>query len=517
MTHSPLPPHQSNLYHPGMQHLAEHGTNVPIPVPREQYMTDEAVHLHSAYNSPMPQHAMPYPQYTQPPRFYQQHQYHDSGLDVQYDGFRAGPPNSTHQYSTPPVDSPMLPPNEGMRGDLPPQRPETSHSRASTRAKTTKPRKTPKNRSKAEKDGVRLEAPYSEMAKGREQSIIAEMETWVNRPVAIRLREIETGKNPGKVKRPMNCFMLYRKAYKTLCSENNHQTISKMCAESWVLESEEVKERFHEWARVERENHQLAHPEYKFSPSKTVNEKTTRRKAVEDGSEASDDDIEGGRSVRQKTNSSYTPTSSSHTPYSREASTFPDFRVDSIPPSQKSDRSSRYEDIYPGQPYPTPYNESELERGQYYQQVIHRNPTHPSYEDVIIRRAAGPTGPSGSEMQLATGMDYLGLPGGQDYDIMQPSGEANQSIDPSLVQQNHLGDFNPTSPVDGLYYDGLQEEGRHWYRQYGMDPALYDAPVYFDGESMDTTHFQDPHLHEEVWGVESAEGARELQRYLSEP
>ncbi|RFU33101.1 hypothetical protein B7463_g3250, partial [Scytalidium lignicola] len=480
-------------------------------------MTDEGVHLHSAYNSPIPQHSIPYPQYTQPARFYQHHQYHDSGLDIQYDDFGGSHPTPTYdQYDTPPPGSPTPSSNDGTRSGLLNRRAETSQpkerSKAPARARIAKPRKPQKNKSKTDKDGARLETPYSRLAKGREQAIIADMESWVNRSASVRHQEIKTGKNPGKVKRPMNCFMLYRKAYQALCSENNHQTISKMCGQSWDLESEDVKERFHEWARMERENHQLAHPEYKFSPSKAGNEKVARRKTAGDGSEESD--LEGtnyGSTTRQATDSSYTPASSTCTPYSREVSTFPDLRVGSTTPNQRLDKSSRYEDIYPGQPYPTPYNEAELEQGQYYQQVIHRNPAHPSYEDVIIRRAAGPSGPSGSEIQLMTGMDYLGLPGGQDYDIMQPSEEASQSIDPSLMQQNP-GEFNPNhSPADGLYYDGLQDDNKHWYRQYGLDSTMYDMSAYYDGETMDTTH-----LHEEVWGVESAEGARELQRYLNE-
>lgn len=412
------------------------------------------------------------------------------------------------------------------RNWLPSRKAETSHprerSRAAARVKTAKGRKAQKNKSKPEKDSGKLETPYSLLAKPREEAIIAEMETWVNRPVSERLQEIETGKTPGKVKRPMNCFMLYRKAYQSLCPENNHQTISKMCGQSWDMETEEVKERFQAWARVERENHQLAHPEYKFSPSKAGTDKASKRKASDEVSEETSDieEADHRRNTRQATDSSYTPASSAYTPYSREASSFPDFRVGSTIPNQSQDRSSRYEDIYPGQPYPAPYNEAELEHGQYYQQIIHRNPTHPAYEDVIIRRAAGPAGPVESQIQLSSSLNHLGLPSGQECDIMKQSGETGPVIDPLLIQQNP-GELAMSQLADGIYYDGLQDDSR-WYTTYGVDSGMYDPSAFYGDEATDPTHFQDFHLHdihsrEEHWGAESAEGARELQKFLSEP
>jgi hypothetical protein len=66
--------------------------------------------------------------------------------------------------------------------------------------------------------------------------------------------------------------MLYRKAYqnlaKRLCTQNNHQLVSQVCGNSWPLEPESLRAQFNEWARIERANHQKAHPEYKFTPAK---------------------------------------------------------------------------------------------------------------------------------------------------------------------------------------------------------------------------------------------------------
>lgn len=46
----------------------------------------------------------------------------------------------------------------------------------------------------------------------------------------------------------------------------NHQIVSEMCGESWKLEPEEVKGQFTVWARTEKENHEIPHPGYKFTP-----------------------------------------------------------------------------------------------------------------------------------------------------------------------------------------------------------------------------------------------------------
>ncbi|KAI0136322.1 high mobility group box domain-containing protein, partial [Xylariales sp. AK1849] len=76
-----------------------------------------------------------------------------------------------------------------------------------------------------------------------------------------------------KVKRPMNAFILYRKAWqnriKKWQTHENHQAISKVAGDGWAYESEEVKAQYAELARVEREMHTQAFPQYKFTPAKT--------------------------------------------------------------------------------------------------------------------------------------------------------------------------------------------------------------------------------------------------------
>jgi hypothetical protein len=140
------------------------------------------------------------------------------------------------------------------------------HSRIGKKPQKKKPR------SRAKKTVERIEKPLSELARQYPNVAVTDIETYVHRPVAERLREVEECKTPGKIKRPMNAFMLYRKAYqnlaKNLCTQNNHQLVSKICGGGWPVEPDHIREQFNEWAKIERANHQLAHPGYKFTPSK---------------------------------------------------------------------------------------------------------------------------------------------------------------------------------------------------------------------------------------------------------
>ncbi|KKF93603.1 HMG-box protein STE11 [Ceratocystis platani] len=117
-----------------------------------------------------------------------------------------------------------------------------------------------------------IKTPLSRLAAQFPDVDIADIDSFVSRSTEDRHIELGVGKNPGKVKRPMNAFMLYRKAYqklaKTACSQNNHQYVSQICGDSWAIEPMSVRDRFNAWAVTERVNHNAAHPEYKFSSTK---------------------------------------------------------------------------------------------------------------------------------------------------------------------------------------------------------------------------------------------------------
>lgn len=113
---------------------------------------------------------------------------------------------------------------------------------------------------------------------------VKDMDAWVNR--SMEVREEEAKKRNGYVTRPMNSFMLYRSAYaertKAFCVQNNHQVVSSVAGESWPLEPQEVRDHYNELARIERVNHQKAHPTYKFSPSKSNQSRKRKDEEVEE-------------------------------------------------------------------------------------------------------------------------------------------------------------------------------------------------------------------------------------------
>jgi hypothetical protein len=175
-------------------------------------------------------------------------------------------------------------------------------ARAARVQKSTRKRK--KERAKPPKNMPVLDKPMSELTK--HSSIpIADIETYVHRSSEVRRQEVETGKNPGRVKRPMNAFMLYRKAYqqraKEWASQHNHQIVSRVCGLSWPLEPEHVRQQFKAWADTERDNHQKAHPNYKFTPSKPHKPPPKFEGSYDDRSDGSDlEDYDWGGSPRMR-------------------------------------------------------------------------------------------------------------------------------------------------------------------------------------------------------------------------
>ncbi|KAK4508348.1 hypothetical protein PRZ48_002086 [Zasmidium cellare] len=181
----------------------------------------------------------------------------------------------------------------------------TSKSRVSK--SPAPPRSKREKKSKVDKSKLpKLTAPLSVLTKDMNIPV-KDIGAWVNRPVEDRMKEKE--KNNGYITRPMNSFMLYRSAYsertKAWCSQNNHQIVSSVSGESWPMEPDEIRNQFDEWAKIERQHHQEAHPNYKFSPSKSTNKR--RKDEMSEDGEPSDLDNDpdgeyrgGSRNVRQR-------------------------------------------------------------------------------------------------------------------------------------------------------------------------------------------------------------------------
>ncbi|KAF2970228.1 hypothetical protein GQX73_g3409 [Xylaria multiplex] len=185
-------------------------------------------------------------------------------------------------------------------------RPSRIEKQRTTKARPKKGKRTPGD---AFSDPSSPDRPLSILVKDIKGIDDTDIEAYVNRSPEDRRLEVANSKT-GKVKRPMNAFMLYRKAYQNRTKEwkrlddirkkeesagegkpekghDNHQVISQVCGASWNIESLELRNQYDEWAKVERNNHKLAFPDYKFAPAKS---KTKRSGAGEVGGRNDDSD-----------------------------------------------------------------------------------------------------------------------------------------------------------------------------------------------------------------------------------
>lgn len=280
------------------------------------------------------------------------------------------------------------------------------------------------NKSKVDKSKTpRLSGPISRITDHMKDVPVRDIPSLVNRSTEERLEEV--ARRGGAVPRPMNAFMLYRSMYadrvKAWCLQNNHQVISSICGESWALESEDVRNQFDEWSKIERTNHQRAHPHYKFSPSKANGKR--QRSSTEDGQ---------GDEVAGEFNDEYAR-SAKHlrlwTPH-----------VDMLPGPRE------LEQPYYGQQYRDPqYHNSRLSQFLPESSVdsssrAYTVPTHaytyPGQYGQFGQDAPAPRNQTSINMSAASSMGRLGLPGGH-----LASSESFPSPAGSL---QYCGHFSPT-------------------------------------------------------------------------
>jgi hypothetical protein len=121
----------------------------------------------------------------------------------------------------------------------------------------------------AEKPTYELAAPISVLTADSDIPL-RDMLAFANRSVAVRHAEAE--KKSGKIPRPSNSFVCYRSAYADRVmqwgSKNCHQNVSRITGSSWRIESEDVRRFYMNVAEIDRANHLLAFPGYKYNPQK---------------------------------------------------------------------------------------------------------------------------------------------------------------------------------------------------------------------------------------------------------
>lgn len=274
------------------------------------------------------------------------------------------------------------------------------------------PRSKREKKSKLDKPKTpKLTAPLSVLTKDMNVPL-KNMDEWVNR--SGEMRKQETIKRNGYVTRPMNSFMLYRSAYaertKQWCLQNNHQVVSSVSGESWPMEPAEVRDRFNNWAKIERANHAAAHPDYKFSPSKANNKKRKGEESEEEEepSDLDDPDAEyrGGRATKQR---KQTPQEPAYLPSTQAFETMPYYGRQPVgyAPSQYHQYAT------PGRPLPSniAFDQHgvayDQQTGSYYQLAVHSTPQYQYPQEMQVPRMPTPQSLGGYGLPGATQADEI--------------------------------------------------------------------------------------------------------------
>ena len=306
------------------------------------------------------------------------------------------------------------------------------------------------------------------------------MNAWVNRSAETRQEEVE--KRKGKITRPMNSFMLYRSAYaertKVWCLQNNHQVVSSVSGESWPMEPKEIRDQYTEYARIERDNHQKAHPGYKFSPSKAGTTSRKRRDASEEEEEPSDLeelDSEWKPSRTKNGSDKYVKKTMPEVNWPTASMNNSNYYTADVLPSQSS-----YQYSNPGKPLPVPMGHDEM-YGHYYQTSVRANVGAPYTEDVFVHRTHVPGQTFGTQSPL------IGMPGRSHLELLPEHSGGNSpaileetQVDPYLLNQND-------DPFGGLPAAVSPQYGIRGFDQAelltaDMQPSTYeDDPTFTQG------------------------------------
>lgn len=323
---------------------------------------------------------------------------------------------------------------------------------------------------------------------------IKDTEAWVSRSTEQRRKEVGSD---GFVKRPSNSFILYRSAYADRCREyeksNNHQDISSMAGASWAIEPPHIRKQYENWAKMERENHQVAFPDYKFQPQ-TQEAKAKKRKERFDADFAEDSDIDdptyvGGRGAtpgsirsartkrtrRNVLESDYTPSLGSDGDWGSPEPQLPVMHTASL-----------YETPNAGKPLPTAFTRLGP-YGGYYQTIGYpgaRFSNMGRVEDVSYH-------PTGTSMGIYGPAVITGLPGASHEELMEEG----------ALDNGHLTFTTAAMDPDLLAFD----QDAPWVSDdqflksdpYQAGDYLGDAQVEFGpedgqvGNSADWGHFED--------------------------
>ena len=361
----------------------------------------------------------------------------------------------------------------------------------------TKKKKTTKGAKRVPK----VDKPLSELTKNWHEPMI-NIDEYVNRSTEEREREVQTGKNPGKVKRPMNAFMLYRKAYQNRtrewCTHNNHQVVSQVCGDSWPLEPEQIRNQFTEWARIERENHAKAHPDYKFAPQKPKNQK---RKADSDDELEPEEPFEDWYGTQGRTSKrprSHTPVPEHEAYFAPHPSSqyYADYAQQQgmMMPGRGQASMSMFHYSNPNKPMPVPYNTMSLQAQSHYfqSQVLptrHQQLSHFPVEDVAFHKTASP---SNSYHQSQPGLidSFAAAPQHRSLGQRTPPEQLfDAQLDASMYRGSDAS-FDASDPLL-LQSNSLEAAAEFYYADQSGQPVVDDFLGDVAGGSLGEQQFKD--------------------------
>ncbi|OIW34982.1 hypothetical protein CONLIGDRAFT_33432 [Coniochaeta ligniaria NRRL 30616] len=520
-------------------YLQQHHQTSTAYYPQEQQVNMESIHPRSQpatrYSTPVPPRSLyqptnqqlmqPYPQYSYPqPPQYDHSPYtitDEYGTAVSIPCLDPSPEplqligeeylaeltsyyQSSQPYSTPATS----PPSPSRTAEMRVTRSGTYQRGGKAVATTSRPppassppkKKAAKDRPKAVKKSPHLSGPMSEITKNSAIPVV-DIGSYVNRSAEERVREVAEGKIPGKIKRPMNAFMLYRKAYqnraKEWCSQHNHQIVSQVCGDSWPLEPDHVRAQFTEWAQLERDNHQKAHPSYKFTPSKPHNKPKPspagRKRPLEDDvpdDDPNDPDWRGAKRPRRM-----------DTPVDHDDEYH---QSRSLYGGGYQPNRSAFHATNPGKPLPQPYDAHLGAGGHYYQTMQVRDG---AVEHIMYKKTPSP----------AMMHHHSQHHGGYEFSGYGPPPQMHQHQYQSQQQHHHHPQY-----LDTQQHQQQQHNQTPQYHSQRVDPSLLPAGA---GELLELEssyggghypHQLDPAHHAGGTWNEGGQGQQQQQVYLDQ-
>lgn len=288
---------------------------------------------------------------------------------------------------------------------------------------------------------------------------VEDMEAWVSRPNEDRWKEVK-GRPKNNIPRPMNSFMLYRRAYKERIKKwgqqgDNNQMISSVAGISWNMEPAPIKDYYTRIANLEKENHTKAFPDYKFTPNKNL-QKRARDEDEDSDPEWEGESVYGGKRRRGRTDRDVTR-SRSPTPGQLSWTGSPHYHGSPYPSNDPHMMPmSQHEYWTQADAYHTAYNPYTR------MQMAYAQPMHPlSY---------GPTSVPMSEQRYMS--PPVGLPPGMDGGLEdQMMLRTEYGIDPGL--EDHF-------PQSTSYHYGSYIEGHA--------PGLVEGDIEYAAQVQNSTH-----------------------------